>query len=180
MTPTLEHKHVLLCAGPDFEDREMLYPFYRFQEAGAQVTVAGLGDTVYTGKCGVPITCHGTYADYINEAFDAVIIPGGWAPDKIRMDENALNIVRKAVQRGAVVAAICHGGWVLSSADVVQGRQVTSYVAIKDDLIHAGAHWLDQAVVVDGALVTSRKPDDLPAFCHAIIGLLSPVAVSAY
>lgn len=171
----LTGKRILLFAGPDFEDREMLYPYYRFQEAGAQVTVAGLGERSYKGKCGVPIECDGTYADCVNEAFDALIIPGGWAPDKIRMDDSALAIVRKAVQRGAVVGAICHAGWVLTSADVVRGREVTSYIAIKDDLIHAGAHWVDEAVVVDGALVTSRKPDDLPAFCKAIIQLMAQV-----
>lgn len=173
----LKNKSVLLFAGPDFEDRELLYPYFRFLEAGATVKVAGLGATTYTGKCGVPIDCDGTYADFVNDAFDAIIIPGGWAPDKIRMDENALAIVRKAMDRGAVVGAICHAGWVLCSADVVRERSVTSYKAIKDDLIHAGATWRDEEVVVDENLVTSRTPMDLPAFCRTIVQLLQKVPV---
>jgi protease I len=174
----LNGKRVLLIVGPDFEDREVFYPQLRMQEAGAQVTIAGIGEKTYTGKYGLPITVDGNTEQYANEAWDAVIIPGGWAPDKIRMNEAALNIVRSADKRGAVVAAICHGGWVLASAEVVSGRKVTSFKAIKDDLIHAGGQWSDAEVVVDKNLVTSRTPADLPAFCREMIGVLSKVGAA--
>jgi protease I len=166
---SLNHLNVLLCNGPDFEDRELLYPYYRFLEAGANVTVAGLGEPVYKGKYGVPMPCTAKYEDVVNQRFDVVIIPGGWAPDKIRMNQAALTLVRQAMANNAVVGAICHAGWVLVSADVLRGRTVTSYCAIKDDMVNAGATWVDEAVVVDGNLVTSRTPDDLPAFTRTLI-----------
>jgi protease I len=178
-TENMSGKKVLLFAGPDFEDREMLYPYFRFLEAGAQVLVAGLGEKTYKGKCGIPIDTDGAYRDFVGQHFDALIIPGGWAPDKIRMDEAALQLVRDAMKQGAVVASICHGPWVLTSADVVRGRKVTSYKAIKDDLIHAGGLWVDEEVVIDGSLITSRTPFDLPAFCKAILQQINqPVAVA--
>src|SRR5271170_4410411 len=134
----LKDKQVLIFAGPDFEDRELFYPLYRFLEAGAIVKIAGLGERTYKGKYGVPVEVDGSCEDFAKQSFDIVIVPGGWAPDKIRMNQAALDIVRKAVKAGAAVAAICHGGWVLASADVIEGKQVTSYKAIKDDMIHAG------------------------------------------
>ncbi|MBU6450481.1 MAG: type 1 glutamine amidotransferase [Cyanobacteria bacterium REEB67] len=162
-------KKVLILAGPDFEDRELFYPLYRFLEAGANVKVGGIGEKQYKGKYGVPIDVDGQCEDYINERFDCVVVPGGWAPDKIRANKAALEIVRKTMKDGGVVAAICHAGWVLTSADVVKGKKVTSFANIKDDLIHAGATWVDEEVVVDGNLVTSRKPADLPAFVKAAL-----------
>lgn len=174
----LKGKQVIILLGPDFEDREVIYPLYRFQEAGAKVTLAGLGEKTYKGKYGIPLEVHGNVEQYLNQAWDAVIIPGGWAPDKIRMNQAALNIVRWTNDKKGVVAAICHGGWVLASAGIVQNRKVTSYQAIKDDLIHAGAEWVDGEAVVDGNLVTSRTPADLPAFCREIIQLMSKVPAS--
>jgi len=166
-------KQVLLLAGPDFEDRELFYPLLRFREAGASVTVAGLGASHYTGKAGLTLPVDGSINDLAKaKPWDAVIIPGGWAPDKIRMNPHALWVVQDALERRAVVAAICHGGWVLASAKVLQGRQVTSYIAIKDDMEHAGAIWVDQPVVSDRGMVTSRNPDDLPAFCQEILHLM--------
>ncbi len=106
-----------------------------------------------------------------------MVVPGGWAPDKIRANEAALEIVRKTLKADGVVAAICHAGWVLASADVVKGRTVTSFKNIKDDLIHAGATWVDKEVVVDGTLVTSRMPSDLPAFCRETIKLAARARV---
>lgn len=176
-------KNVLIFAGPDFEDRELFYPLYRFEEAGAAVTVAGIGENVYKGKYGVPVEVHGRCEDYVNHEWDLVVVPGGWAPDKIRMNQAALEIVRKTLQRGGVVSAICHAGWVLASADVIKGRKVTSYKAIKDDMTNAGGQWVDEEVVVDssgkGHVVTSRTPADLPAFCKALVELLckTPAAV---
>ena len=174
----LTGKKVLILAGPDFEDRELFYPLYRLQEAGATVKVAGLGEKTYKGKYGVPIEVDGNAQDFVQETWHAVFIPGGWAPDKIRADKAALEIVRKAMSSGNIVAAICHAGWVLASADVVRGKTVTSFVNIKDDLIHAGAKWVDEEVVVDGNLVTSRKPADLPAFCRETIKLMAKTKVA--
>lgn len=171
--PELTGKNVLIIVGPDFEDREVFYPQLRMMEAGAKVTIAGIGEDQYKGKYGVPIDVDGPCQQYVNKTWDAVIIPGGWAPDKIRMNTAALSIVQKTVEANRVVAAICHGGWVLCSANVIRNRQVTSYVAIKDDMINAGGQWKDEACVVDGPIVTSRTPWDLPDFCKAIIGLVS-------
>ncbi len=165
----LKGKKALIFAGPDFEDRELMYPYYRFLEDGAEVKIAGIGEKNYKGKYGIPIEVDGQCEDFEKSAWDIVVIPGGWAPDKIRMNQSALKIVRDTLKGGRVVASICHGGWVLASADVVKGKKVTSYKAIKDDLIHAGANWVDQEVVVDGGLITSRMPADLPAFCREAI-----------
>jgi len=175
----LTGKKVLILAGPDFEDRELFYPLYRLQEAGATVKVAGLGEKIYKGKYGVPIEVDGSTQNFVKEIWHAVVIPGGWAPDKIRADQEALEIVRQTTKKSNIVAAICHGPWVLASANVLQGKTVTSFVNIKDDLIHAGAQWIDQEVVIDSNLVTSRKPSDLPAFCREIIKLLAKVKIAA-
>jgi protease I len=177
---------VLILAGPDFEDRELFYPLLRFREAGATVQVAGLGQPQYKGKAGLLIDVDGPCEAFVGQRWDAVVVPGGWAPDKIRMNAAALQLVQDTMARSeGLVAAICHGGWVLASAGVLQGRRVTSYKAIQDDMTHAGAAWIDAEVVVDGdparrqggVLVTSRTPDDLPAFCRAIVqqlGLVTP------
>jgi len=172
-------KQILILAGPDFEDRELVVPYYRFLEAGATVKIAGIGQKQYKGKYGIPIEVDGQAAEFVGKNWDAVVIPGGWAPDKIRANEAALEIVRKTMKAGNVLAAICHAGWVLASADVVKGKTVTSFENIKHDLIHAGANWVDKEVVVDGNLVTSRKPADLPAFCRETMKLLqkAPVGV---
>jgi protease I len=172
-------KQILIFAGPDFEDRELVVPYYRFLEAGATVKIAGIGEKQYKGKYGIPIEVDGQASEFVNKNWDAVIIPGGWAPDKIRANEAALEIVRKTMKAGNVVAAICHAGWVLASADVVKGKTVTSFENIKHDLIHAGASWVDKEVVVDGNLVTSRKPADLPAFCRETMKLLQKTKVPA-
>lgn len=174
----LAGKNVLIFVGPDFEDRELFYPHYRFLEAGAIVKIAGLGEKTYKGKYGIPVTVDGNCEDFVSQKWDAVIVPGGWAPDKIRANQAALEIVRKASKEGAVIGAICHGGWVLASADVVNGKTVTSYKNISDDLKNAGAKWVDQEVVVDGGLVTSRTPADLPAFCREAIKAMKATKVA--
>lgn len=158
--------------GPDYQDLEVWYPLLRLKEAGLEVVTAGIGASDYTGKFGYPIQVDVQTKDVAGQSFDVVVVPGGWAPDKIRMDVAALQIIRAHMEAGAVVAAICHAGWVLASADVVRGRRVTAYQAIRDDLINAGASFVDEEVVVDGNLVTSRKPEDLPAFCQAILATL--------
>lgn len=165
----LSDKRVIIFAGPDFEDMELMYPKFRFLEAGAEVKVAGLGDPMYTGKKGYPITVDGNAEEFVVGHWDMVVIPGGWAPDKMRLNNAMLEIVRRAIQNECTVGAICHGGWVLASADVLKNRTATSYIAIKDDMVNAGATWVDEPVVIDGPLVTSRTPDDLPEFCKALI-----------
>ena len=175
----LKGKNVLIFAGPAYEDRELFYPLYRFQEAGATVKVAGIGEKRYEGKYGVPVDVDGQAEDFKGTKWDIVVVPGGWAPDKIRMNEAALAIVRDTLKAGNIVAAICHGPWVLASAGVVNGRTVTSYKAIKDDLTHAGAKWVDREVVEDGGIITSRTPADLPAFCGEIIRVAQGSKVTA-
>ena len=104
--------------------------------------------------------------------FEGVVIPGGWAPDKLRLSKKVLDFVKSLYDSGKIVASICHGGWVLVSAGICKGKTLTSYIAIKDDLVNAGAKFVDKEVVRDGNLITSRKPDDLPAFCREIIAAL--------
>lgn len=175
----LSGKNVLILAGPDFEDRELTYPYYRFLEAGANVKIGGIGEAKYKGKYGVPIDVDGQCEDFKKQKWDVVVIPGGWAPDKIRANEAALAIVRETNKQGGIIAAICHAGWVLASADILKGRKATSFQNIKDDLIHAGCDWVDCEVVVDGNLVTSRKPADLPAFCREVLKLAARAKVPA-
>jgi len=154
-------------------DLEFWVPYYRLKEAGVEVTVVGsdAGKT-YTGKGGLPCTSDRAAVEVNAEDFDGVVIPGGYAPDLMRRNPAMVGLVRDLFEQGKVVAAICHAGWMLASAKILQGRRVTSFFAIKDDLVHAGADWVDQEVVVDGKLITSRTPDDLPAFMKAILEAL--------
>ncbi len=153
----------------DFQDAEVLYPYYRLGEAGFDVLLVGPEKTVYKGKYGYPLQAHAAVADVLDRTFDVVVIPGGWAPDRLRRHSGVLDLVRRHVAGQKTVAAICHGPWVLSSAGVLKGRTLTCFDAIKDDVINAGGNYVDRDVVVDGKLVTSRKPDDLPAFCREIL-----------
>lgn len=169
----LEGKKIIILVEQMFNIQEFWYPYYRLQEAGAQVTVVGSGSAmVYSGKDGTTIKSDAD-ADNVSAAdFDGIVIPGGYAPDVMRRYPAMVNIVREMFADGKVVAAICHAGWMLASADVLKGKTVTSFFAIKDDVVNAGARWVDEEVVVDGNLVTSRTPDDLPAFLRAIIAAL--------
>jgi protease I len=173
MEMELEGKKVAILVEDMYNEFEFWYPYYRLLEAGAEVMVVGSGSAeVYKSKSGLPCTA-ATAADQISFAdFDGLIIPGGYAPDHMRRYPAMVTLVKEAFEAGRVVAAICHAGWMLASADIVKGRRVTSFFAIRDDLIHAGADYVDQEVVVDGNLITSRKPDDLPAFMRAIIEAL--------
>lgn len=165
-------KRVALLAEDIYEDLELLYPLYRLREAGATVTVVAPERRTYTSKHGYPVEADRASTEVNAMQFDAVIVPGGYAPDKMRRDPHLVRLVREAFIQGKVVAAICHAGWVLAEADVCRGKTLTSVGAIKTDLINAGAHWVDQEVVVDGNLITSRTPPDLPAYCRAIISAL--------
>lgn len=153
-----------------FNDQEFWYPFYRLQEAGSKVMVVGSGSANrYTGKAGTTIDVHAA-ADQISlDSFDGVIIPGGYAPDIMRRYPAMVRLVKRLYEKGKIVAAICHAGWMLISAGILTDRSVTSFISIKDDMINAGAHWVDEEVVIDGNLITSRTPADLPAFMRAVI-----------
>jgi protease I len=170
---SLTGKRVAILAENNYQELELWYPLLRLREEGAEVKVIGTGSAgTYTSKRGYPVTVDAA-ADEVEAAdFDAVIVPGGYAPDLLRRYEAVLNLVRGAHQQGKVVAAICHAGWVLISAGILKGRQVTCVSAIKDDVINAGATYLDQEVVQDGNIITSRVPTDLPAFCRTIIAAL--------
>lgn len=162
-------KAVVLIAS-DYQDLEVWYPILRLREAGWKVVSAGVeSKDKYKGKWGYPITVDTMVEEISADAYDTVIVPGGWAPDIIRRNQSAVDLVHKMHASGKTVAAICHAGWVLVSAGILKGKRCTSFVAIKDDMVNAGANWVDEDVVVDGNLITSRTPDDLPAFCKAIL-----------
>src|SRR5437016_8053813 len=170
----LQGKRIAILAENMYQEMELWVPYYRFKEEGAEVKVVGAGGAkAYTSKHGYPVNVD-VQADQVKAVeFDAVVVPGGYAPDLMRRHPAMVALVREAAQQGKVVAAICHAGWMLVSAGIVNGRRATSFFSIKDDLVAAGAKWEDSEVVVDGNLITSRKPDDLPAFCRAIVGALS-------
>ena len=170
----LKGKHIAVLAETSYEDLELWYPLLRLKEAGAKVTVVGMpGVEQYMSKHGYPVHVDAVAAELAPSDFDAVIVPGGFAPDRMRRHQPMLELVRDVFEAGGVVAAICHAGWVPVSAGIVRGKTMTSVSAIKDDLVNAGAIWVDEEVVVDGNLITSRTPKDLPAFCRAIIASLS-------
>lgn len=168
----LEGKKVAILVEEIFNDQEFWYPYYRLKEAGAEVVVVGSAIQTYTGKAGTEVKPDATAESVAPDDFDGLVIPGGYAPDHMRRNPAMVRLVKDLSGTGKVVAAICHGGWMLASAKILQGRTVTSFFSIKDDLVHAGAKFVDQEVVVDGKLITSRKPDDLPAFMRAIIEAL--------
>ncbi len=171
----LNNKKAIVFAAPEFEDRELFYPYLRLLEEGAQVVIAGLGEKTYKGKYGIPAETDGTTESFIKDTFDIVIIPGGHAPDKLRANQACLDIVRKTHERGGIIASICHGPWVMASANILKGVKLTSYHTIKDDMVNAGGNWVDAEVVVDKNIVTSRTPKDLPAFMREVIALATKV-----
>src|SRR6267142_4593656 len=151
---SLKGKRVLFFAAPLYEDLELWYPKIRLEEEGASTTVAGMGEKTYPGKRGYPVTVD-TNVDHVEASdFDALVIPGGFAPDQLRRSDKVLRLTREIYQAGKPVAFICHAGWVPISAKIVKGKRATSLPAIKDDLINAGAEWVDEPCVVDGKMVT--------------------------
>ena len=171
---SLKGKRVAVMVDRQYQELEVWYPYYRFVEAGAQVLRVGpKARASYPSKLGYPCDSDVAATDVNGGDFDAVIVPGGWAPDFMRRDLSMVRFLQHAVDADKIIAAICHGGWMLCSTGAVKGKRATCFMAIKDDLINAGADYVDEEVVVDGKLITSRKPDDLPAFCQAIIQALA-------
>jgi protease I len=169
----LEGKKIAILAENFYEDMELWFPLLRFRGLGAEVVVVGSSSAdSFTGKHGYPVTVDASACEVNAAEFDAVIIPGGYAPDHMRRHPEMIYLVRQAYELGKVVAAICHGPWMLSSAHILKDKTVTAFFAIKDDLVNAGANFVDQEVAVDGTIITARKPDDLPAFCDAIAAAL--------
>jgi protease I len=169
----LTGKKIVILVDNIYQEMEVWYPYYRFKEAGASVVYAAAATgTTYTSKLGYPAKADVSYDELDPAKFDGVVAPGGFAPDYIRRHETAMKFVKDCDAKDKLVAAICHGPWVLCSAGILKGRHATSFFAIKDDVVNAGANWEDKEVVVDRNLVTSRKPDDLPAFCRESIKVL--------
>ena len=173
---TLKGKSVLFFVGPQYEEMELWYPKIRLEEEGAETVVAGLGEPTYLGKKGYPIAVEHTVDDLYAEVYDGLVIPGGYAPDHMRRSEKLLGITRAIAEAGKPVAFICHAAWVPISAGLLKGRRVTCVRAIRDDVVNAGATYVDEPVVVDDNLISSRPPADLPAFCRAIIRALGTTA----
>jgi protease I len=169
----LDGKRVAVLAENMYQELELWYPLLRLREAGAETFVVGTGsDESYKSKLGYPVQVDMVAGQVAAGDIDAVVIPGGYAPDLMRRYPAMVDLVRDAFAQGKVVAAICHAGWMLASAGILEGKRATCFFAIKDDLVNAGAIYEDAEVVVDGNLITSRTPSDLPAFCRAIVEAL--------
>lgn len=170
----LTGKRILIFVDELYEDLELWYPKLRLMEEGAEIIVAGpVAGEVYSGKKGYPCKAETALNSVVSEDYHGLVIPGGFAPDKLRRIPKVLEITRAVNEAGKLVAHICHAGWVPISAGIMKDRSCTSVVAIRDDLMNAGANWVDEPVVVDRNMISSRGPDDLPLFCRAIIEFLS-------
>lgn len=170
----LENKKVIALVSDDFEDLELWYPVLRLQEEGATVHLVGeKAKEKYIGKYGVPAHSDYSFSEINASDYDAVLVPGGWAPDKLRRYPEVIEIIKHMDAHRKPIGQICHAGWVLISAKILNGVKVTSTPGIKDDMENAGATWLDEAVVVDGHIVSSRRPPDLPPYAKAFADLLA-------
>jgi len=170
----LKGKKIIALIDHDFEDLELWYPVLRLREEGATVDIVGLeAKKEYIGKYGVPAVSDYSFGEINVDDYDAILVPGGWAPDKLRRFPEVLDLVKKMNEAKKPIGQICHAGWVLISADILRGKTVTSTPGIKDDMTNAGATWVNEAVVVDGHLVSSRRPPDLPDYMRAFIEVMS-------
>jgi len=170
----LQGKKIAYLIEDGFEDLEFWVPVMRLREEGAQVMVIGTGSAeVYRGKHGLTAKVDTTADQVSADQFDAVVIPGGWAPDRLRRYPSVLRLVRDAYHQGKIIGAICHAGWVPISAGIVRGHKVTGVIAIKDDLVNAGAEWVDAPALRDGNLVWGRVVEDLPAFCRELVAAIA-------
>lgn len=174
---SLKGKRVALLIEDDYQEMEAWYPYLRLQEEGAEVTVVGPGHKdKFHSKLGYEMEATAAIKDVKASDFDAVIVPGGFAPDHMRLCRPMVDLVRDVHAQGKLAAAICHGGWILASAGVAKGRKITGYLPIKDDVEAAGGTWVDESVVQDGNVITSRTPPDLPDFARAIVNYLAAEA----
>lgn len=170
----LKGRRVAVLIEEQYQELEVWVPYYRLIEAGATAVLVGRekGKT-YKSKLGYPATAEADYSEVAAKDLAAVVVPGGFAPDFMRRYPEPAALVRDVFRAGGLVASICHGAWLLSSAGVLKGRRATCFFAIADDVKNAGAKYLDSEVVVDGNLITSRKPEDLPAFCREVLSFLT-------
>lgn len=174
---SLKDKKVALLVENLYEDLELWYPKIRLQEEGISVRIVGMEKKTYLSKHDYPARAEITLAEAARQNWDAVIIPGGYAPDHIRRHPEMIRFVKEQFGSGALVATICHAPWVAISAGIVKGRKMTGFFAVKDDIVNAGATYLDQPVVVDGNLISSRHPGDLAVFCREIINYLQQTEI---
>ncbi|MCA0148127.1 MULTISPECIES: type 1 glutamine amidotransferase domain-containing protein [Rossellomorea] len=167
-------KKIIQLVSADFEDLELWYPVLRLREEGATVHIVGeKANEEYIGKYGVPIVSEYAFKDINPENYDAILVPGGWSPDKLRRYEEVIAMVKSMDERKKPIGQICHAGWVLISAKILQGVKVTSTPGIKDDMENAGAIWMNEPVVTDGHIVSSRRPPDLPDYMREFIDTLA-------
>lgn len=170
----LKDKKVMALVEDDFEDLELWYPILRLREEGATVDLVGKeANKTYIGKYGVPAESDKAFTDVDVDSYDAILVPGGWAPDKLRRYPEVLDFVKAMDQAKKPIGQICHAGWVLISADILQDVKVTSTPGIKDDMTNGGAIWIDKPVVVDGHIVSSQRPPDLPPYVKAFADKLA-------
>jgi protease I len=166
----LKGKKIIQLVSGDFEDLELWYPVLRLREEGAEVHIVGeKADEEYIGKYGVPIVSDFSFGEVNPENYDAILVPGGWSPDKLRRFPEVISMVKEMNTNTKPIGQICHAGWVLISAKILNGVKVTSTPGIKDDMENAGAAWVNEPVVVDGHIVSSRRPPDLPDYMRAFI-----------
>ena len=166
-------KRIAILVEDLYQDQEVWYPYFRLKEAGAEVLIVGTNKKEFKSKYGYPILADVTVDKVSAAQFDGLIIPGGYAPDLLRRYPDVITLVKTMHAQGKLIGAICHAAWVLCSADILRGKTVTCFFAIKDDVMHAGANYVDREVVQDGMLITARKPDDLPAFLRTILHALA-------
>ncbi len=167
-----EQKKVAVLIDNLYEELEFWYPYYRMKEAGYEVYSVAAENRQYIGKNGLKVFPDKTINEVLSTNFNCLIIPGGFAPDYLRREPQIVEFVKRIYEKNNFIAAICHGPWLLSSAGLIRNKMITSFYSIKDDLVNAGAYWIDQDVVVSDRIITSRNPDDLPTFCKTIIELV--------